>query len=142
MAYPTKKELAKELANQNEKTEILINQVTITKRWADLCVHTRCDAFCYNDKIPYEYLKEFSLVPLPGLNTYTVENNNGEDSTTYIQGIYNFINNSPVETWFFCKYLEQELIQYHVFFEQGDEEDPESNYVIWNPGHVHFKKHI
>jgi len=141
MAVPTKKELAKELTNQKEKTDILINQITIDKEWAELCVHTRCDAFCHEDKIPYEYLEQFSIVPLPELNKFTIENDDGE-STTYIQGIYNFINNSPVETWFFCKYLEQELIQYHVFFDSGTDEDPDSNYVVWNPGHVHFNKRI
>ena len=140
MALPTKKELAKELADQKEKISILINQVTIDKEWAELCVHTRHDAFCHEGKIPYEYLEQFSIVPLPELNKHTVKNDSGE-SSTYIQGIYNFID-SPVETWFFCKYLEQELIQYHVFFDSGDDETPEESYVVWNPGHVHFNKLI
>ena len=95
-------------------------------------------------------MEEFSIVPLPELNTYTITNKDMVDEnnwmiageeTTYIQGIFNFID-SPAETWLFCKYLEQELIQYHVFYDGSTEENPDENYVVWNPGHIHFDKRI
>ena len=58
--------------------------------------------------------------------------------TSFIQGVFNYINYSPVEAWFFCKYLEQEGIQHYVFFDGGSEENPERNFVIWLPDHANF----
>ncbi len=118
-------------------------KICIKKEWAELCVHTRCDAFCFDKKIPYEYLEQFSKNPLPKLKIRKKQNNKASEyildyETCFIQGVFNYINYSPMEAWFFCKYLEQEGIQHYVFFDGGSEENPERNFVIWLPDHANF----
>ena len=112
----------------------------ISKEWAELCVHTRCSAFGYENQIPYEHLEQFSKKPLPELEVNKIDHEAVPESTSFIQGVFNYINFSPVEAWFFCKYLEQDKIDYHLFFDGGSDENPDRNFVVWIPNHPHYEK--
>mgnify|MGYP003990871235 CR=1 FL=1 len=135
-------ELVDMLLLQGDSIQILIEKIRIEKKWADLCHFQICDAFAGNDgEIPFEYMKEFSPVPIPAFKSFYMRGvSRPHEFDIYLQGKYYFIEDSPSNLWLFCKYCEQEKKEHHVFYKPQDwfGDEAESEYVVWLPNDKHI----
>jgi excisionase family DNA binding protein len=100
-------------------------------RYAEMVVHTRCNAFVTtNGKIPY--LNELLWEVREEITKPVVS----KIDSSKCQGAFHYVHHRPSDLKLVCDDFDQQWIKYHVFFDYRHLQPfvaPEADYVIWTP---------
>ena len=106
-------------------------------RYAEMAVHTRCNAFVTEDgNIPYlsELLwEESEEVTKPRVSRYAID-------SSRCQGAFHYVYDRISDLKLVCDDFDQQGIKYHVFWDEGlytvegnDKVESLPSYIVWTP---------
>lgn len=97
-------------------------------KFAELAVHTRCDAFLNEQShFPFEQIENINK--LDGAFLKPDEYFKGR----MINGTYHFVNESVADLKLVCEDFDRRGLKYFVFWNEGESRINHAEYVIWTP---------
>ncbi len=126
------------------------------KIFGEHTIHTRCDAFyredffgdlkwakgvCKGRKVNGMYREFYPDYSCKKDHPKLIEYGRPKgDNFPYIQGIFNFLNDSMGELYLACSYFAEIGEEYYTFFSCDWDNHERSEWVIWTPNTKHFNK--